>query len=252
MRLSASSTSVRRRKRAKKEAKKGAAAQPPAVMQETDPDPKAALRIYDPFYCEGSVKHHLAALGFPTVHNELEDFYARLSADTLPPHDVLLTNPPFSGEHIPRTIAFATAQRKPFLLLLPNFCYKGNRFTRAVHETFEADGWSMSFLVPRTKYRFWAPGREPRGGATGAVVGGADGTTNSPFECIWYVGLPVDWRDAIAAWYDKKFAASSGCVFARTPSGLPGHVVPVRSEKRLNPKARRRLKAKARAKGATQ
>ena len=33
------------------------------------------LRIYDPYYCQGSVKRHLASLGFTNVYNENEDFY---------------------------------------------------------------------------------------------------------------------------------------------------------------------------------
>lgn len=35
----------------------------------------AHLRIYDPYYCEGGAKVHLAALGFTTVINENVDFY---------------------------------------------------------------------------------------------------------------------------------------------------------------------------------
>lgn len=38
------------------------------------------LRIYDPYYCQGGVAKHLAKLGFTNVHNENEDFYARLDA----------------------------------------------------------------------------------------------------------------------------------------------------------------------------
>lgn len=37
----------------------------------------------------------------------------------LPEFDVLVTNPPFSGDHIERTLAFALACRKPWFLLLP-------------------------------------------------------------------------------------------------------------------------------------
>ena len=35
----------------------------------------ASLRIYDPYYCEGSVLLHLRALGFGNVYNRNEDFY---------------------------------------------------------------------------------------------------------------------------------------------------------------------------------
>jgi hypothetical protein len=37
----------------------------------------ATLRIYDPYFCEGSVILHLRALGFSNVYNRNEDFYAR-------------------------------------------------------------------------------------------------------------------------------------------------------------------------------
>lgn len=42
------------------------------------------LRIYDPYFCAGSVKKNLAALGFPNVYNENEDFYAQIANGTLP------------------------------------------------------------------------------------------------------------------------------------------------------------------------
>ena len=53
----------------------------------------AELRIYDPFYCNGAVERHLAALGFPCVHNRNEDFYAVLQEGRVPPHDVVVTAP---------------------------------------------------------------------------------------------------------------------------------------------------------------
>ena len=51
----------------------------------------AELRIYDPFYCNGAVERHLAALGFPCVHNRNEDFYAVLQEGRVPPHDVVVS-----------------------------------------------------------------------------------------------------------------------------------------------------------------
>ena len=53
----------------------------------------AELRVYDPYFCNGAVARHLAALGFPLVHNRNEDFYALLEAGRLPAHDVVVTNP---------------------------------------------------------------------------------------------------------------------------------------------------------------
>lgn len=36
---------------------------------------KAELRVYDPYYCEGSMLKHMAKLGFTSVYNRNEDFY---------------------------------------------------------------------------------------------------------------------------------------------------------------------------------
>ena len=52
------------------------------------------LRIWDPYYCAGSVIDRLGALGFGDVRNDNADFYTRIA----PEYDVLVTNPPFSGK----------------------------------------------------------------------------------------------------------------------------------------------------------
>jgi hypothetical protein len=57
---------------------------------------RATLRIFDPYFCAGTMKKHLGDLGFTSVHNECSDFYANIREGKLPPHDVLLTNPPYS------------------------------------------------------------------------------------------------------------------------------------------------------------
>ena len=56
----------------------------------------AQVRIYDPYYCNGGVVKRLKQLGFPNVYNRREDFYAVAEAGQCPPHDILLTNPPYS------------------------------------------------------------------------------------------------------------------------------------------------------------
>ena len=74
--------------------------------------PPAELAIYDPYYCDGAVKRHLAAAGFPRVHNENDDFYGVLAAGACPAHDVLVTNPPYSGDHPQRCVEFALGRNK--------------------------------------------------------------------------------------------------------------------------------------------
>jgi hypothetical protein len=62
------------------------------------------LRIYDPYYCNGAVVRHLGALGFASVYNTNEDFYAVLAEGRLPAFDVIVTNPPYvAGRANPHT-----------------------------------------------------------------------------------------------------------------------------------------------------
>ena len=75
----------------------------------------AELRIYDPYYCNGAVARHLAALGFPRVHNANEDFYKVVAAGEVPSHDVLLTNPPCAAR-LPATFLPAIASGSVRLL----------------------------------------------------------------------------------------------------------------------------------------
>ena len=65
--------------------------------------PSSELRIWDPYYCRGTMLEHMRALGFSRVRNVPEDFYARIAApQPLEPFHVLMTNPPFSGDNVNR------------------------------------------------------------------------------------------------------------------------------------------------------
>eukprot|EP00959_Pyramimonas_sp_CCMP1952_P339875 7117950-Pyramimonas_sp.AAC.1 len=93
-----------------------------------------ALRIYDPFFCEGRMKQHMAALGFKSVYNRNEDFYAAWAAKKCPEFDVVVTNPPFSGDHIERIFSFALRSDKPWFLLIPSYCEKQPFYQEWLHE----------------------------------------------------------------------------------------------------------------------
>ena len=54
---------------------------------------KATLSIYDPYFCDGSIKKHFASLGYHNVYNVKEDFYKRIKNNSTPSFDVLITNP---------------------------------------------------------------------------------------------------------------------------------------------------------------
>jgi hypothetical protein len=63
----------------------------------------------------------LNSLGFKIVINKCEDFYAAVAEGRVPKHDVLLTNPPYSADHMERIIRFCAQGNgaTPWLLLLP-------------------------------------------------------------------------------------------------------------------------------------
>jgi len=222
--------------------------------------PKEKLRIYDPYFCEGSVAKHLARLGFTSVHNENEDFYAVIEEGRVPEHDVLLTNPPYSGDHFRKILEFCGRSRKPWLLLLPNFvCRKtyyqpslglsddrlpgGGASAKEKGETNEANRGSRNekekplFLIPdpARPYRYWAPGRA-------GFEDRAKGTT--PFETFWYVHFGGLCAHAdVRAWWLKKFQPHSTCALPDADEALPQQQ---RLQKRPNPRARKVAAAAAR------
>lgn len=83
------------------------------------------LRIYDPYFCDGAVKQNLGELGFPNVHNQKEDCYEVWSnPKDYPTHDLVVTNPPYSGDHMAKLFEHVTSKQfgnRPWFLLLPNF-----------------------------------------------------------------------------------------------------------------------------------
>lgn len=216
---------------------------------------KAELRIYDPYYCEGSAVKHLAQLGFENVHNRAEDFYAVIARGEVPEHDVIVTNPPFSADHIERALRFCTTQNqgRPWFLLLPSFIYK----KRSCAPEIALSPSPPLFLVPASTYTFWSPGRdfktgparegqaEPAHARARASGEALPGKPTTPFECMWYVWCgPAEVQGELKLWWAKKYGKASGCVLAASPEELPDKVKPKRTEKRPNPKARKRMRAK--------
>ena len=126
---------------------------------------KSALRVYDPYFCAGAASERLRALGFASASNEDVDFYAALgdtesrvddgstNAPSLPAHDVLVTNPPFSGDHCRRLVAFLAARPRdlPFALLAPEYVHRKAWFAPLARKFKD-----MLFIVPRTRYAFVA------------------------------------------------------------------------------------------------
>lgn len=147
------------------------------------------------------MQKHLAKLGFASVINQRRDFYKDIAEDMVPHHDVLVTNPPYSGDHKKRLLRFLFSQKtggRPFMLLLPSWTAAKQywrqflwalgqraigdssvdlevafRRTRGLTAELERDAGCF-YVVPSERYDFLHPGG-----------GGHD---VAPFHGIWFCG----------------------------------------------------------------
>jgi hypothetical protein len=197
------------------------------------------LRIYDPYYCAGGVKRHLAELGFTNVYNECEDFYAAAKAGKLPEYDVLVTNPPYSMDpldHIKALMHFVCLQQsKPWLIVQPNFVY-----TKPYWEEYTAQlrGARPFFLTPPQprSYVYTAP-------KIMRLSLKSQQLKTSPFVTMWYCWLGRSMQGRFFRWWvDYAELKAPHLYLAGTEAHLPD------AFKDSRDKTRRKLKRK-RAKG---
>ncbi|CAM9561535.1 unnamed protein product, partial [Heterosigma akashiwo] len=187
------------------------------------------LRIYDPYYCAGSAVSHLNKLGFKHVINNLRDFYADIREQNIPEYDILVSNPPYSDDHKEKCLEFCRNSGKPWCLLLPNYIANKQYYKTIITGTGGPQG--VFYLSPSLKYEYQHP--EEKGHDT------------SPFFSFWYVCFP---RKQLVS----KFLANPGvqlqvrnnsCTVSRTIDDLRSqNLVP--TQKRMNNKRRKKLKAK--------
>eukprot|EP00051_Salpingoeca_urceolata_P008061 m.103116 g.103116 ORF g.103116 m.103116 type:complete len:370 (+) comp15559_c0_seq1:91-1200(+) len=183
--------------------------------------PSPGLRVYDPYFCAGSVKRHLAALGFPNVSNQPRDCYADWAAGaSAAPEahewDVLVTNPPFSGDHMDRLFAHLgqlCQQQQAWAVLVPSFVHKKPYFEAAMGGRGRAASRTPLFLVPHKRYVFLPPpgAREKKASDTHAK--------SSAFVTLWIVwGGTQAVTDTLARTAQRRLA--NACHVARTRSQL--------------------------------
>jgi hypothetical protein len=147
---------------------------------------KADLRIYDPYYCNGGVAKKLSTLGYENVYNKNEDFYMKIEQGKVPEFDVLVTNPPYSGDHMEKLFTFAQSCGKPWFLLLPHFVY-----------TKPYSIPSQYLVRYRSRYAYEPPSWvNPSSGST-AIAKGKQAT--APFPSFWYCNFGVYENDTLAA-----------------------------------------------------
>jgi hypothetical protein len=159
----------------------------------------ANIKLYDPYYCAGSTATHLNALGYPDVYNRPVDFYAAQSSipPSIPPFDVLVSNPPFSEDHPRRSMTFALSSGRPFLILLPNF----EACSTWLCELLSSHKQTLLYLAPHKRYVCRSPS-SLRSGSNKALKYVA------PFPLLWLIGLPdpVLRSQIVSSW----LASSSG------------------------------------------
>lgn len=147
--------------------------------------PQADLRLWDPYFCKGSMVKRLGTLGFNKVHNVNEDFYAVIASGTLPEHDVIISSPPYSGDHLERCLKFCAKSTSTWCLLLPNWVESRPYFEQALGKE-KCD--RLFYIAPARRYTYWMPPDLVKGSSKPEWVGEDGGT--SPYDSTWYVCLP--------------------------------------------------------------
>ena len=147
--------------------------------------PPAELKIWDPFYCTGAAAQRLAAVGFPSVHHRCEDFHAIVAAGggAVPEHDVLVTNPPYSAEHLEKLFEHCVGSGKAWAC-----CCRGS--------------WSGSLGSARTQL---APARAATGLRFSVHRSATSSSRQNPWSRKEGTGsLPHSIRSGICIWVARR------------------------------------------------
>ncbi|CAM9708250.1 unnamed protein product [Ectocarpus sp. 13 AM-2016] len=190
------------------------------------------LRIWDPYYCAGRTPRLLGQLGFPKVEHSNQDFYKVVREKRQPKHDVLITNPPYSGDHKKRCLEYCRASGKPWFLLVPNYVATKDYYRLAVLGPAAGPGGEPFYVVPENKYYF----DHPEG----------TGHADSPFTGVWYVHC----GSHTEAVFEGTISQKRGGVSVLRSLDELSQTGAVTTERRLNPRQRKALKKKRSAAAA--
>jgi hypothetical protein len=183
----------------------------------------STLKIYDPYYCDGSVIKHLSTLGYSNVYNKKEDCYKIWQMKSSEPiYDILITNPPYSEDHIERLITYVTSQTKlgttkatkAWLLLMPTWVHKKEYYITAT----TASKITPFYIVPKKRYIYCPPPNYRTKRESGVHK------KSSPFISMWYCWGGTSKRNE--EWMDAFFRSSNNnnsgttCDLARSRSAL--------------------------------
>lgn len=165
--------------------------------------------IYDPYYCNGAVLDNFKSLGFSKIYNRKEDCYRIWNTSAYPSHDLLVANPPYSGEHIEKLIDHVTSKsfgNRPFLLLMPQFVHKKDYYIS------KTKGIRPFYVVPHKRYVYLPPPsfRESKKSDVHKK--------SSPFVSMWFVwGGTTEQNER---WLSTISRRIKNCYIARSKSAL--------------------------------
>ncbi|GKY95679.1 hypothetical protein MPSEU_000528900 [Mayamaea pseudoterrestris] len=186
--------------------------------------------IYDPYYCDGRAAALLRQAGFSGVVHEKRDFYQDIRIHSVPHHDVVVTNPPYSDKHKQRCFEFCFRQlqkhNKPFFVLLPAYV-AARQYYKLMLEQYIND-CAVIYLIPAINYEF----SHPEG----------TGHKTSPFQSLWFCGIRRENIGTIHEdWKGLQHQATSCSLptLATSISELE-QVRVISTSKRPNPKQRRK------------
>jgi hypothetical protein len=179
--------------------------------------PHAALRLWDPYYCQGTVKVHYRQHGFPICHNRREDFYAVWKSGALPQHDILVTNPPYSGDHIRRALQFCAEEiGTPWAMLLPITVLSRSWWADMAFSLQRGSAAAPVAFISPTTHRYAFEKRRPSGGGSKTGFNGSGGPIAPEVETIWFLGgLKPAWAKTLSAHF-RQSVDPAECVLAPT------------------------------------
>jgi hypothetical protein len=147
----------------------------PVILELSKYNSDDELKIWDPYYCDGSAKRHLELLGFTNVIHKNDDFYATIAAaNKIPSHNLFLTNPPYSDDHIERLLQFLSTHKQDFCLLMPNWVARKKDYRTLMTK-------DVFYLSPVQPYTYAMPEWNDRPEHVAE-----DGKT-TPYLSSWYI-----------------------------------------------------------------
>ena len=197
--------------------------------------------IYDPYFCTGRAKSLLEETfkecnAEILVQHQKRDFYKDICKHNIPPHDILVTNPPYSGNHKERCLEFAVDQLKslgiPFFLLMPNYVASKQYFRKLVLE----EKIQNIFVAPSSSRPYEYD--HPEG----------TGHESSPFQSVWFCGFSQDISTKLIK---DQFVQTHKSIYKSRESLIPRiatnlkelvYLGCVSGDKRKNPRQRKKMR----------